>query len=362
MPLISSLDLARRLSNAQPSRENAKLAANAFKSVQEEHAADENSVPAEGGKGRLVEVFRELSKHGSKEVPVPALVLATSFLSASGTEEELREVPLDVLTRQTLSLAALHPTVDLNDAHKEGSGLSKDIRVDVANVVYDGSNLSEDMIASITGDFPVFRVPTEFDENFASRVLSSSPLIFSDEPLAFRSSVAMMGLDIDSDGPDAGRAIIALSNLSADFSKSDKIPSPEEIGIRVASDIATQSRAARLLDSDFEGSLGAEAEIRNAMLVNSDMRSEIEIESKGQYFKLSRGSAMDVRSDISSGEALDPVFRKLIAASISSAASHIDRIIEISDNQGRQISDAPSQKSTANPVPGGFDLASAMSR
>ena len=66
MPLISSLDLAHRLSNAQPSRENAKLAAEAFKLVQDENAADISIAPGEGEKGRLVDVFREIARHGSK--------------------------------------------------------------------------------------------------------------------------------------------------------------------------------------------------------------------------------------------------------------------------------------------------------
>jgi len=312
---ISSFDLSRRIAGASPTPAHAELAKDAFMSLESE---DRDFT---GEKGQLAMIMDRARTAGSQDVSASSLVYASAFLASASSAEEREEVGVDVSARQMLALASIEKAVqgvDLKAAIKAG-GFPSEHREEVARSVYDARSVSDDAVRSLSGSLPVFSVPSPEDENFASRVLSSSRDTLAGDELARRSSMAVEALDVDPEGPDAMRISSALTRISSD-SREGETPSVPDLAVRIASDVSSQARASRMIDMDADSIDPSETRIREAALSDDSLGAELELESKGMFHAMPRGAAMDLRSDMMTGGNLPSDMVRLVRLSAERVA------------------------------------------
>lgn len=311
MPEISAYELAHRMTTARPQREDAMAARVAF-----EAAAPDADVPSDDATAASIvpamRAARDVAAEGTRN---SALVVASSFLLAGTSDQERDSLDPGLMARHVLALAGHREAdgaeFDLRKAAEAG-GIEADRVPEIRNAVFDASSLSDDQISRLSGG-RLFSSPSEEDELFASRVLSSDRASL-DDPAARRASMAVEALDVDADGADARRIASSLSRISADGVAMDA--SVPDLAVRIASDVAAQSRAERLsgdlaMDETSEDAF----RIHEAASRDPRMALDLEKESKGLFHEMSRGAMMELRSDMETGANLPDDMARMIRLS-----------------------------------------------
>ena len=298
MSELSAYELAHRISTAKPQQADAVSAKAAFVaagSASEELSDDPRAASLLGPMRRL----REVAPEG---VSNSAIVYASAFV-LSGTEESERSSLGELLiARQVLALASHKDRdgspIDLKSAIQSG-GLPREGVNEIRNSVFNSSHVDDAHLSALSGS-PLFSSPSEQDELFASKVLSSERSSLADDPLALRASLAVEALDVDSEGSDARRISSSLARISHDGLPAD-VPVPD-LAVRIASDVAAQARAERLSgDIGMDETEERAFRIHEAAAQDPAMAEDLGREAKGLFHEMSRGSMIELRSDMETG-------------------------------------------------------------
>ena len=301
MPEISAFELAHRISVAKPEPADAGAAKAAFMA-----SGDSASESIENERAHsLVGAMRMARSASGEGVPNSALVYASSFVLAATSDEERADIGDALVARHMLSLAS-HRDADGEAFDLKGAAQSGRIpegrEGEVRDSVFNASHLDDGQLTALSGH-PLFSPPSEEHEMFASKVLSSDPASLGDDPLAFRASLAVQSLDVDPSGPDASRLASSLARLAQDgVGTESTIP---DLAVRVASDVAAQARAERLSGDLGMDETSVEAfRIHEAAAQDPLMAEDLRKEAKGLFHEMSRGSMIEMRSDMETGDNL----------------------------------------------------------
>lgn len=319
MSAVSSFELAFRMAYAQPDVSHLLEATDAFMLFQNPDA-DHSENPKNK---RLSQILSSAVSVVPDQEMIPALILSSSFLVAGMEDIPLDSIPVESASRQVVSLALLDKDYNLEDVNRSGNGFPIGKRPELTDRIYNASGMSESQMLALSEGFKAFRAPSPEDEEFASSLLSSSPKDFVEDSLSYRTSIALKALKIDADSSPEPWAFSALSRISSDFSDQESVPSSSELSVRIASDIAIQARASRLIEEDPEYVSESESVIRSALFSQPEFFKEVQSESKGLFHDLPLGVAMDVRSDIASGANLDADIVASIGKSVSAYEAFI---------------------------------------
>lgn len=321
MSSLSSFDLSQKLSKAAPSSHEASLSVNAYNAIEEESIDPEIS--------SLSKIMAHAKSASGDEISSSNMAYAGMFMAASLSPAEREAMSSDVSARQLLALASIDenvPGADIKKAAREG-GFPVGIQSDIASAIFNAQGVSDSAVEKLSGSVPVFSIPTQEDKDFAHQVLSSERSELGQDPLAFQTSVAVEALDIDSSGEDMFRLSSSLLRISSEF-KGKEVPAPGDIALIIASDIATQARSSRFIDTASELVSEGDERIRKAMLLDEDFASEIRNESQGEFHKLSRGAAMDIKSDMKTAANLPDGMVMMISAEADRVSKRNPIVIE----------------------------------
>lgn len=296
MPELSAYELAHRISVAKPEPEHAAAAKATFvASGGEEMDASDDAGSMRGA----LALLRRIAPEG---VTNSSLVYASSFVLAGTEAQEREDLGDSLLARHVLALASHRESdgspFDLKTAAQSG-GIPADRAEAVRDSVFDATHVSDESLAALSGH-PLFSAPSVEDEMFASKVLSSDRASLSEDSLAMKASMAIEALDIDVSGPDAARLPSALARLAGDRTAVEA--SVPDIAVRMASDVAAQARAERLAGDLGMDETSEEAfRIHEAAARDPRIAEDLSHEAKGRFHEMSRGSMIELRSDMESG-------------------------------------------------------------
>lgn len=341
MSEISAYELAHRMVIAKPDPSLAVSAKAAFVAIKEgNEEISEDSVAQS-----LMPVMKIAYEAKPEGMQNSSLIFSSAF-AASAVQEGGLSPDDNLMARHIVALAAHRGedgnAIDLKQAINEG-GIPSDVIPEIRDSVFNASHVSDSSLKAISGK-DLFSVPSEKDESFATEVLSSDRASLAGNPLAFRASMAVEALDIDSEGEDAPRLLSSLARISAD--RDAPSLSTADMSVRIASDVAAQSRAQRLSsDGAMEETDERFLAISEAALSNPKIAEDLQKEAQGKFHEMSRGSMLEIRSDMESGANLpaDMVrFIRLSAEKVENRSMNIEAREEVAEKKAEARGPMPS--------------------
>lgn len=305
---FSSYDVALRVARARPGKEHVDAVLEVFEALDGDGV---DTLPSErrplGDAVAAVVAATPDADHG-------ALAYGAAFVAAA-MDSPGDPIPQGEASLAIASLAGLSqvdPDLEVKSASRSGGFAEADIPR-VASAVHDAAGVPDDLVERFSGVRPSFPEPTDDALAFAEEVIGFSGEGIPSDPKVARASLAAAAINIDPASRDAGRIGSALSRASLmpdDASIAD-------MSIALASDIASQGRAMRILEGkDIDGMPEATLEAVRLDAVPG-ARSDLEAEAQGRFHDLSRGAARDLRMDMASGGNLSSETLDLIRANVS---------------------------------------------